>query len=108
MAGATAVAWGPDVQSPPLSANFSAAGCEAFVDLAEHIDVPAEITRNEKELEKIAGFIAAKEKKLSNESFVSRAPADVIAKEREQLAELHARLASTSTALDDLRRRKST
>ena len=31
------------------------------------------------QLEKLAGLIAAKEKKLSNEGFVSRAPTDVIA-----------------------------
>jgi valyl-tRNA synthetase len=105
MAGATATDWGPGVQSPPLSANFSAAGCEVFVDLAEHIDVAAEIIRNEKEIEKLRSTIAAKEKKLSNESFTSRAPADVVAREREQLQELRDRLTSTTAALADLNRR---
>jgi valyl-tRNA synthetase len=106
MAGATATAWGPNVQSPALSANFTAAGCEVFVDLAEHIDVAAEITRNEKEIEKLQAGIAAKEKKLSNESFTSRAPADVVAREREQLQELRDRLASTTSALADLKARR--
>jgi valyl-tRNA synthetase len=106
MAGATATAWGPGVQSPPLSANFTAAGCEVFVDLAEHIDIAAEITRNEKEIEKLQAAILVKEKKLSNESFTSRAPADVVAREREQLQELRDRLASTTTALNDLKQRK--
>jgi valyl-tRNA synthetase len=105
MAGATATDWGPGVQSPPLAANFSAAGCEVFVDLAEHIDVAAEIIRNEKEIEKLRSTIAAKEKKLSNESFTSRAPADVVAREREQLQELRDRLTSTTAALADLNRR---
>ncbi len=85
MAGATATAWGPAVQPPALSANFAAAGCDVFVDLAEHIDVAAEIARNEKELEKLRGHIAGKENKLANESFTARAPADVVAREREQL-----------------------
>jgi valyl-tRNA synthetase len=107
MAGATATAWGPQVQSPALSANFTAAGCEVFVDLAEHIDVAAEISRNEKEIEKIAGHIAAKEKKLANESFTSRAPADVVAREREQLQELRDRLASGTAALEELKKRKT-
>ncbi|HJS06197.1 MAG TPA: class I tRNA ligase family protein, partial [Pirellulales bacterium] len=106
MAGATATTWGPDVQSPELSANFTAAGCEVYVDLAEHIDVAAEITRNEKEIEKMQAGIAAKEKKLANESFTSRAPADVVAREREQLLELRERLASTTAALADLKRRR--
>jgi valyl-tRNA synthetase len=106
MSGATATSWGPDVQSPALSANFTAAGCEVFVDLAEHIDVAAEIARNEKELEKLQGHIAAKEKKLGNESFTSRAPAEVVAREREQLQELRDRLASATAALADLKKRK--
>jgi valyl-tRNA synthetase len=105
MAGATATAWGPTVQSPALSANFTAAGCDVFVDLAEHIDVAAEIARNEKELEKLRGHIAGKEAKLANESFTARAPADVVAREREQLAELRDRLASTTATLADLKKR---
>jgi valyl-tRNA synthetase len=106
MAGATATAWGQAVQSPALSANFTAAGCEIFVDLAEHIDIAAEIARNEKEIEKLQGGIVAKEKKLANQSFTSRAPADVVAREREHLAELRERLASTTTALAELKTRK--
>jgi valyl-tRNA synthetase len=105
MAGATATAWGPAVEPPALSANFTAAACDVFVDLAEHIDVAAEIARNEKELEKLRTHIAGKESKLANESFTARAPADVVAREREQLAELRDRLASTTATLADLRKR---
>jgi valyl-tRNA synthetase len=106
MAGATATAWGPQVRSPALSANFTAAGCEVFVDLAEHIDVAAEVARNEKEIEKLREHIRSKEKKLGNESFTSRAPAEVVAREREQLDELRSRLTSTAATLDDLRKRR--
>ena len=76
---------------PPLSAHFTAAGIEVFVDLAEHIDVAAEIARKEKELAKFEQVIAGKEKQLSNEAFVSRAPEEVIAKERAALEELRSR-----------------
>jgi valyl-tRNA synthetase len=106
MAGATANDWRPDAQSPPLSANFTAAGCDVFVDLAEHIDISAEIARNEKEIERLRGQIAGKENKLANESFVSRAPADVVAREREQLQELRSRVTSATTALADLKKRR--
>jgi len=99
MAGATATAWGSDVPTPALSANFTAAGCEVFVDLAGHIDVKAEITRNQRESEQLQGQIAAKEKKLANEDFVRRAPAEVVAKERASLAELRERLAAVLAAL---------
>ena len=37
---------------------------DVYVDLAELIDMPAEIARTKQEMEKITGFIAAKEKKL--------------------------------------------
>jgi valyl-tRNA synthetase len=104
MAGATATVWGPAVQPPSRSANFTAAGCEVFVDLAEHIDVDAEKARNEKEAEKLRQQIDAKEKKLANENFVSRAPADVVQKERESLAALYDRLQSTTAALTELKR----
>ncbi len=104
MAGATIEAWSPEVTSPPRSANFTAADCEVFVDLAEHIDIDAEIARGEKEIEKLREQIAAKEKKLSNESFVSRAPADVVQKERESLKSLQDRLQSSTTALVEMKR----
>jgi valyl-tRNA synthetase len=103
MAGATATAWGPSVQPPAQSANFTAAGCDVFVDLTGHIDLDAERARSEKEIERLSQQIEAKEKKLANENFVSRAPADVVQKERESLGALRDRLASTSAALAELK-----
>ena len=44
--------------------------------------------RLEKELGRIVGLIASKEKKLSNANFVDRAPAEVVQKERETLVQL--------------------
>ena len=73
-----------------------------FVDLAEFFDPTAERARGEKEREKLIQQIEAKEKKLSNENFVSRAPADVVQKERESLSALRDRLQSTETALAEL------
>jgi valyl-tRNA synthetase len=103
MAGAQATEWGEEVAPPEVSAGFSLPGIEFFVDTSRFIDVAAEIARNEKEEQKLVGFIAGKEKKLSNDSFVSRAPAEVVEKERSALAQLQNDLVSLRTTLEKLR-----
>jgi valyl-tRNA synthetase len=99
MANAKATAFGPDISAPALSANVSLTGLEVYVDLADLIDVPAEIARKKQEVEKLVGFVASKEKKLSNASFVDRAPAEVVQKERDSLKDLQAQLAAAREVL---------
>ena len=72
----------------PSQPHFTASGIDVYVDLAEHIDVEVEISRKEKEIAESAQMIAGKEKQLSNEAFVSRAPKAVIEKEQAALEEL--------------------
>jgi valyl-tRNA synthetase len=97
---------GPAAALSPGATSAAAAGCELLVDLAELVDVEAEIARLEKDCGKTEGFIAAKEAKLANEKFIGRAPAEVVAAERAQLAELQDRLAKGRAALADLRARQ--
>ena len=74
-----------------------------FVDLKDFIDIEAEIERNAKQEEKLLGMIGGKEKKLSNDNFVKRAPADVVQREREGLENLKLQLDSVRQALEKLR-----
>ena len=60
---------------------------ELFLPLEGLVDVDAERTRITKELEKITKEIAKSTAKLSNASFVDRAPAAVVEQERARLSE---------------------
>jgi valyl-tRNA synthetase len=102
MAGARPTAWGPEVQSPRLSANVALTGMEVFVDLADLIDVPAEIERKKQEIAKLDGLVTGKRKKLENKNFVDRAPAAVVQGERDSLKDLEEQLAAAKAVLERL------
>ncbi len=102
MAGARATAWGPDVTVPLLSANTTLSGMEVFVDLAELIDVEAEIVRKKQEMEKLEGLIAAKQKKLENKNFIDRAPTEVVQKEHDSLSDLQSQHKAAADVLERL------
>jgi valyl-tRNA synthetase len=106
MANATVAAWGPDAQPPATNAHINLQGIDVFVDLVGLIDVSAEIERLEKEEAKTHNLIQAKAKKLENANFVDRAPAEVVAKERESLAQLQDQLATVQKSLAELRSQK--
>ena len=105
MANAKGIAWGKKVTIPATHAKTSlAGGIDIYVDLKDFIDVAAEIAKNEKEEQRLLGFIKSKEQKLGNEGFVSRAPADVVATERAGLAQAQEQLASIRATLAALKK----
>ena len=67
--------------------SFLAGTEKYFIESQQTIDVVAERERLTKELEYHKGFISSVEKKLSNERFVSGAPAAVVDKEKQKLAD---------------------
>ncbi|HUG66362.1 MAG TPA: hypothetical protein VMM76_01345 [Pirellulaceae bacterium] len=97
-------AWGPDAEFPATHAHINLQGIDVFVDLTGLIDVSAEIERLEKEEAKLQNLIQSKIKKLENPSFVDRAPADVVAKERESLTQLQEQLTTVQKSLEELRK----
>lgn len=99
MSGAKGTGFGHEIVAPSLAGTVSLPGIDVFVDLAELIDVQAELAKKEKEMVKLEGFIKSKEAKLSNDSFVSKAPPEVIAKENESLADLKSQLSATQEAV---------
>ncbi|QQY80819.1 valine--tRNA ligase [Keratinibaculum paraultunense] len=58
--------------------------CEVYIPLKGLIDIDKEIERLEKEKEKLEGELKRVRGKLSNEGFVTKAPAHVVEEEREK------------------------
>jgi valyl-tRNA synthetase len=85
---------------------FSAAGLipegRLFIPLEGILDPAQEKVRLTKELGKAEGFTAAQEKKLSNESFVKSAPAEVVEGERSKLQSQRDKVEKLKAALADL------
>ena len=61
-------------------------GTSVTVPLGDLIDVAKESARLGAEIDRLGQAIAGQERKLGNEQFVSRAPAEIVAKERDKLA----------------------
>jgi len=106
MAKATNVGWGPAVTPPEVAASAQVSGSrgpvEVHVDVSRFIDVDAERTRLAKQLESLKNHVKALETKLSNENFVSRAPADVVEQQRTKLSETRGQIESVAAALAKL------
>ena len=67
--------------------TFVAKNVEYYIPLGDKIDKDEELKKLNAELDYTRGFLASVEKKLSNERFVSGAPAQVVERERRKLAD---------------------
>jgi valyl-tRNA synthetase len=77
-------------------------GVEIDSPLEGLIDLEAEKKRLEKEIQRLSGQIAALEKKLSNEDFLKKAPAHVVAAEKEKLKSFTEKLKKLKQNLERL------
>ena len=74
-----------------------------FMPMAELVDIEKERARIEKELDKARAQLEAQNKKLANESFVSRAPEAVVNAERERAEKAKALIANLEESLAKLK-----
>ena len=82
---ANLTAYTDNAEKDPAAATFMVGTTEFNVPLTQTIDVAAELERLNKDLKYFIGFKESVEKKLSNERFVSKAPAAVVENERNKL-----------------------
>ncbi len=79
-----------DLGEPAEAAGASAVlsdGSSVFVPLGDAIDVDRECTRLRAEASRLDQLIHSQEKKLANQNFTSRAPAEVVERERQKLGD---------------------
>jgi valyl-tRNA synthetase len=88
------VSVGPAVSRPAGSASFTSGGVDGFIPLEGAVNREAELARQRKEADRVRGFIVGSRKKLANQSFLDRAPPEVVEQVRETLAALERQLAS--------------
>ena len=76
------------------TSDFLVGTTEYAVPLGDLIDKDAEIKKIESEIKRLENFLTSVEKKLSNERFVSNAPAQVVELERKKQSDATTKLAS--------------
>ena len=86
------------------SASFLVRTTEYAVPLGNMINVEEELAKLQDELKYQQGFLAFVMKKLSNESFVSKAPAKVIEMERKKQADAESKIKSIEESIAALKK----
>lgn len=79
---------GTSISAPRAAATQIVDGCQVIVPLAGLVNIADEMARLDKELAKLDKDIISVNKKLHNESFIERAPRDVVDNERERSEKL--------------------
>lgn len=86
------------------SASFMVGTTEYAVPLGNLINVEEELKKLEADLKYQEGFLQSVLKKLSNEKFVSKAPANVIEMERKKQADAESKIASLKESIAALKK----
>src|SRR5207249_4184001 len=97
---ATIAAGGAPVQGSAKA--LVGADVQVVMPLGGLVDVPKEKARIAKDIEKTKKEIAVSDKKLANADFISRAPEEVVAENRQRLADEQQRLHALVEALETL------
>ncbi|MDM1278157.1 valine--tRNA ligase [Acinetobacter indicus] len=91
-----------DAEQPPLSSSSVVGHVSVFVPMKGLIDPKAELARLQKDLDKVQKQHDQIANKLSNEGFVSKAPAAVVEGEKVKLAEFADQLAKIKANMEQI------
>jgi len=91
-------------KKPAGSIGLAGSGFEAFVYIAEAVDMNVLQQKFTKELERDQKFIQGLKAKLSNENFIKNAPPELVEGERRKLDESMARTSKTESWLREMER----
>ena len=100
------LAIGLDIEKPEDASIQVAGDVQIFVPLKGLVDVAAEEERLLKEIGKIEKEIEMFSKKLESPAFVDRAPAEIVAKERQKLADVTGKKLVLEESLGKIRKLK--
>ena len=90
------------LDKPKACASAVVKGCDVFIPLEGLIDISVERVRIEKEIARILSSFEGVRKKLENENFVAKAPAEIIGREKIKLADWEKALVKLQAILEDL------
>jgi valyl-tRNA synthetase len=94
LARTESITWLAPGEEAPESATSLVGEMKILVPMAGLIDKEAELARLAKEIDRLEKEVQRTEGKLGNDKFVGKAPADVVQKERDKLAEAKSSLDS--------------
>jgi valyl-tRNA synthetase len=103
LGGVAKLECGPQVKKPPQSAGHVHPEFEVYVSLKGLIDVDAEAKRLEKQLAEKQKHLQTTQAKLNNESFVNKAPPEVVQQQRDMVADLENQIRVLEENLRELR-----
>ena len=102
LARVTSLTVGSGQAKPKASASVVVGKSEVYVPLAGMIDLDVERERLGKEIERKEKFVEGLEKKLRNEQFVTKAPPEVVERERQKRSDASAELNALRANLEEL------
>lgn len=93
----------PQSEPPSAAAKAVVQAVEIYLPLAGLLDFAEEERRLTKEIDKIAKELNTAQRKLANEDFLAKAPAEVVVKEREKVQALTEKLAKLRSHRERIR-----